>query len=150
MITDPATEGLHVRRVIHASRQRVFSAWTNPDEILLWFGPGDCRTLDVQVDLRVGGGYKFRVLTHGMEMDLVGVFREITAPARLVYTWQFKGGPPPDMPETVVTVEFVEQGPAATEVRITHEQLPNAAAREQHRIGWEGCFDKLQALVTSR
>jgi uncharacterized protein YndB with AHSA1/START domain len=149
MITNPTTpESLNVQRLIRAPRARVFHAWTNPDDILKWFGPGDCRALEAKVDLRVGGSYRFRVLTHGMEMDLVGVFHEITAPSRLVYTWQFKGGPPPDMPETVVTVDFVEQD-AATEVRIKHEKLPTPEVREQHRIGWEGCCDKLDALVAA-
>jgi uncharacterized protein YndB with AHSA1/START domain len=150
MITDPVIpESLIVHRLIRAPRERVFHAWTNPDDILKWFGPGECRVLDAKVDLRVGGSYRFRVLTHGMEMDLVGVFREISLPSRLVYTWQFKGGPPPDMPETFVTVEFVEQD-AGTEIRIKHEKLPTAEVREQHRIGWEGCLDKLTALVAQR
>jgi uncharacterized protein YndB with AHSA1/START domain len=149
MITNPTTpESLNVQRLIRAPRARVFHAWTNPDDILKWFGPGDCRALEARVDLRVGGSYRFRVLTHGMEMDLLGVFHEISAPSRLVYTWQFKGGPPPDMPETVVTVEFVEQD-GGTEVRIKHEKLPTPEAREQHRIGWEGCCDKLDALVAA-
>jgi uncharacterized protein YndB with AHSA1/START domain len=149
MITNPTSpENLNVQRLIHAPRARVFHAWTNPDDILKWFGPGDCRALEAKVDLRVGGSYRFRVLTHGMEMDLVGVFHEIASPSRLVYTWQFKGGPPPDMPETLVTVEFVEQD-VGTEVRIKHEKLPTTGAREQHRIGWEGCCDKLDALVAA-
>jgi uncharacterized protein YndB with AHSA1/START domain len=147
MITPPTPpENLHVQRVIHARRERVFRAWTTPEEILKWFGPGDCRALDAKVDLRVGGSYHFRVFTQGMEMDLVGVFREITAPSRLVYTWQFKGGPPPNMPETLVTVDFVEKS-SATEVRIKHEKLPTAEVRAQHRMGWEGCLEKLEALV---
>jgi uncharacterized protein YndB with AHSA1/START domain len=147
MIINPApAENLNIQRVIRAPRERVFQAWTNPEDILKWFGPGDCRALEAKVDLRVGGSYRFRVLTHGMEMDLVGVFHEIVEPTRLVYTWQFKGGPPPDMPETFVTVEFIEHG-TDTEVRIKHEKLPPAELREQHRIGWEGCLDKLNALV---
>jgi uncharacterized protein YndB with AHSA1/START domain len=142
-------ENLTVQRVIRAPRERVFRAWTDPNEILKWFAPGDCRALQAHVELRVGGNYHFRVFTHGIEMDLVGVFREITAPSRLVYTWQFKGGPPPDMPETLVTVEFVEKG-SSTEIRIKHEQLPTSEVREQHRLGWEGCLDKLDALVATR
>jgi uncharacterized protein YndB with AHSA1/START domain len=149
-MTTPATpESLYVQRVIRAPRARVFAAWTTPGDIMRWFGPGDCRALDVKVDLRPGGSYNFRVLTQGKEMNLTGVFREITAPSRLVYTWQFVGGPPPGMPETLVTVEFVEQG-TATEVRIRHEQLPNTAVREQHLIGWQGCLDKLETLVAGQ
>jgi uncharacterized protein YndB with AHSA1/START domain len=147
MITDPVVpESLNVQRIIRAPRERVFHAWTNPDDILKWFGPGDCRALDAKVDLRVGGSYRFRVLTHGMEMDLVGVFHEVAAPSRLVYTWRFKGGPPPDMPETLATVEFLEKD-SATEIRIKHEKLPTNEVREQHRMGWEGCLEKLSALV---
>jgi uncharacterized protein YndB with AHSA1/START domain len=41
MIADPAAfENLNVQRVIRAPRERVFRAWTNPDDILKWFGPG--------------------------------------------------------------------------------------------------------------
>jgi uncharacterized protein YndB with AHSA1/START domain len=150
MITDPtAPESLIMHRLIRAPRERVFRAWIDPDDILKWFGPGDCRALEAKVDLRVGGSYRFRVLTHGMEMDLVGVFHEISAPSRLVYTWQFKGGPPPDMPETFVTVEFIEKD-NGTEVRIKHDKLPTNEVREQHRMGWVGCLEKLDALVSQR
>jgi uncharacterized protein YndB with AHSA1/START domain len=147
MTSNPAApENLVVKRVIRAPRERVFRAWTDPDEILKWFAPGECRALQTRVDLRVGGSYHFRVFTHGMEMDLVGVFREIQAPARLVYTWQFRGGPPPAMPETLVTVEFGETD-SGTEVRIKHEKLPSEEVRGQHRLGWEGCLEKLAAHV---
>jgi glutathione S-transferase len=152
MITNPAKpENLNVQRLIRAPRARVFQAWTNPDDILKWFGPGDCRALEAKVDLRVGGVYRFRVLTHGMEMDLVGVFHEITPPSRLVYTWQFKGGPPPDMPETLVTVEFVDQN-GGTEVRIKHEKLPTPEARETASAGkgaatnWPRCSQRADLI----
>jgi uncharacterized protein YndB with AHSA1/START domain len=50
------------------------------------------------------------------------------------------------MPETLVTVDFFERD-SATEIRIKHEKLPTAEVRDQHRMGWEGCLDKLSALV---
>ena len=46
----------------------------------------------------------------------------------------------------LVTVEFVERG-EATEVVITHEQLPDEEQRERHRYGWHACLDKLPAAV---
>jgi uncharacterized protein YndB with AHSA1/START domain len=46
---------LQLNRVIDAPRERAFTAWTTPDAIKVWFGLEDCRLLEAQVDLRVGG-----------------------------------------------------------------------------------------------
>src|SRR6266446_879263 len=137
---------LQVSRLIKAPRERVFAAWTTPEDIVKWFGPDTCRVLSAKVDLRVGGEYFFRVKGHMGELDLRGVYREVKAPARLVFTWSFKGDPQVEFGETIVTVDFVEID-GGTDVQITHEAFPNAEARDSHNYGWNGCFDKLAAYV---
>jgi len=138
---------LRVSRLIKAPRDRVFAAWTNPEDIMKWFGPETCRVLSAKVDLRPGGAYHFRVKGSEMgELDLRGVYREVKPPSRLVYTWAFKGNPQVEIGETVVTVDFIERD-GGTDVQITHEAFPNAFARDNHNYGWNGCFDKLAAYL---
>ena len=127
---------LRLNRVIAASRERAFAAWTTPDAIKGWFGPASCRVLDVQIDLRVGGEYCFRLSTEQLgEIKVSGQYQEVTPPAKLVYTWQWAGNPEP------VGV--------STEIRLTHEQLPSIESRDDHARGWSGTFDKLEKYLVS-
>lgn len=135
---------LRATRLIKAPRERVFAAWTTPDDIMKWFGPETCQVLSAKVDLRAGGEYHFRVKGQDMgEMDLRGIYREIKRPARLVFTWNWKGNPAMEFGETVVTVDFLDKE-GFTEVQITHDRFPNAEVQEMHNHGWNGCLDKLE------
>jgi uncharacterized protein YndB with AHSA1/START domain/predicted enzyme related to lactoylglutathione lyase len=148
----PAT--LRVTRLIKAPRERVFAAWTTPQDIMKWFGPETCRVLSAKVDLSVGGEYHIRVKSEQMaskpelncpsgELELRGVYREVKRPSRLVYTWNWKGAEAVEFGETLVTVDFLERN-GFTEVQITHDRLPTAEQRENHSHGWNGCLDKLE------
>jgi len=141
---------LRVSRLIKAPRERVFAAWTTPAEIVKWFGPETCRVLSAKVDLRVGGEYHFRVKGEGCEpgkemgeLDLRGIYREVKAPSRLVYTWSWHGDPSVELGETLVTVDFLDKE-GFTEVQITHDRFPNPEVREQHNYGWTGSLQKLE------
>ena len=48
--------------------------------------------------------------------------------------------------ETLVTVEFLEQG-ESTELVLTHERLPHAEAVEGHRQGWTACMEVLSNYI---
>ena len=136
--------GLEVKRLIKAPRERVFAAWTTPDDIMKWFGPASCHALSAQVDLRVGGEYRIRSMTDPYgELEVIGEFRVVTPPSKLVYTWKWKEAPMNAIGETLVTVDFSEVN-GWTEVRLRHEGFPSAEARDQHTHGWTGCLDKLE------
>jgi uncharacterized protein YndB with AHSA1/START domain len=138
---------LEIKRLIKAPRERVFDAWTSPDEILKWFGPeGTCQPLSAQVDLRVGGEYRIRAISQacGGPTEVSGVYREVQRPSRLVYTWQWND-PPLNFGETLVTVDFVDFN-GATEVRLHQEGFPNVEMRDGHNYGWSASFDKLERL----
>lgn len=138
---------LEIKRLIKAPRDRVFAAWTTPQDIQKWFGPGPCRVLSAKVDLRPGGEY--RIQAEGGECgncEVVGVYREIKRPSRLVYTWQWQGS---EMGETLVTVDFAEVD-GWTEVRLRHEGFPAAEPRDKHNQGWDGCLDKLEKMFSTR
>jgi len=140
-----STVTLRLQRSFAAPRERVFQAWTTPAEMKQWKAPGDMTTPLAEVDLRPGGKYRIHMrASDGAEHHLVGVYRVVEPPKKLVYTWRWENEP--DAPETLVTVEFFERG-GATDLVLTHELFPNEEARSKHEHGWTGCLDKLARVV---
>lgn len=137
-----AAATLRLQRTFAAPREAVFRAWTDPRALKAWFAPDDAfRTPVAEVDLREGGRYRIVMLAPDGERHTVhGVFREIRAPERLVFTWAWESWPPSQ--ETLVTVELREVG-SQTELTLTHERLPSVEARDKHAEGWNGCLDRL-------
>lgn len=144
--TIPAETALRLRRVFAAPRQRVFDAWTRPEELKRWCAPSeDYSTPIAEIDLRVGGRYRIGMKSPDGNLYVVtGTYREVQPPEKLVYTWSWEGG---EMGETLVTVEFREVE-GATELVLTHELFPDTKAREDHEQGWTGCLERLGRLVS--
>ena len=130
---------LTLRRTYPASRKKVFDAWTDPQALSRWFAPSpEHRCAEAVVDLRVGGRYRIDMRTpDGTSHPVGGVFREIKASERLVFTWRWEK-PELDEGETLVTVQLREHGDG-TEMELTHE-LPTVESRDKHGWGWKGCL----------
>jgi len=76
-----------ITREFAAPRARVFAAHTEPDLLMRWFGPHDWRLTVCEIDLRIGGGWRYVMHgSQGQEMVLRGSYLEIDPPARLVTT----------------------------------------------------------------
>lgn len=135
---------LRLRRVIRASRERVFAAWTNPAMLMRWWGPGPVTCPAAEIDLREGGEYRIGNLEpNGTVIWITGRFERVRAPEELVYTWAVSNiaGEP-----TLVRVEFLLH-PEGTELVLTHDRFFVDAVRDMHLEGWGLCIDKLEALL---
>jgi uncharacterized protein YndB with AHSA1/START domain len=140
---------LYLTRVVAASRERAFAAWTTPDAVKTWFGPEDCEVLDARIDLRIGGTYRFVLSAKRLgQFSVTGQYKEVKPPNKLIYTWRWEGSAELTDATSLVTVEFVSAGPA-TEIRLTHEQLPDLESRDSHGHGWKGALDKFARYVAS-
>ena len=148
--TEQATV-LRLSRHIDASREEVFDAWTHPDVLRQWwaaFPTWEC-TL-AEVDLRPGGRY--RLAMHDPESGnthtVMGEYKEIERPERLVYTWAWESNEDAmkGSEDTLVTVEFNEDD-GGTEIVLTHSGFATPELRDQHTHGWIGCLDNLQSRV---
>ena len=133
---------LKISRRIRADRQAVWDAWTRPEHVMKWSCPVPGGVREFEADFRVGGAYALAREVDGMPHTAIGRYREIDAPHRLVYTWDWREG---SIGETLVTVEFEERD-GETEVTLTHEGFPTAEARDNHRQGWTGCVQNFEAL----
>lgn len=144
--SEPALR-LVVRRSIAARHERVFRAWTDPQQIVKWMSPSEGITTEVaEFDVRVGGSYRIGYRTANGLIFVGGTFSEVVVPAKLVYSWIWE--PPNENAgvETLVTVEFFEKG-NATELVLTHERFSNATMRDRHEHGWNGCFAGFAAFI---
>ena len=135
---------LQVRRTFSVSREELFKAWTEPEELKKWFGPDEtCQIPIAEIDLRVEGRYRIRIESNeGAVHQVTGIYREVKAPEKLVFTWFWEEGGM-DIEETLVTVEFQDAGESNTEVILTHQRFPNQEAVNNHRQGWQGSLNRL-------
>jgi uncharacterized protein YndB with AHSA1/START domain len=139
-------ETLVVRKTIQASPERLFAAWTEPEQLRAWWGPEGVVCIEAEVDLRPGGRYRIgNQFPDQSVLWIVGEFEAVEPPRRLVYTWRVEGIS--QAPERV-TVQFDSRG-AATEVIVTHDRIASRELRDQHLHGWEGCLAGLAEYVSA-
>jgi uncharacterized protein YndB with AHSA1/START domain len=143
---------LQMNRRFEAPRERVFEAWTSPEVLKDWWRAGpDWSTPVAEVDLRPGGSY--RLAMHdpesGQTHTLVGEYREVQPPERLVYTWTWESNPDEmkGSAGSLVTVEFAEEG-GSTEVSITHSGFATEEIRDLHVHGWDGVLANLERVLS--
>jgi uncharacterized protein YndB with AHSA1/START domain len=144
MATEAATKpSLTLKRRLKAPPAKVFAAWTDPEKVKVWMGPGEIKALRVETDLRVGGRFRWVMQApDGEEHDVSGVYREVVANRKLVFTWAWKSTPER---ESLVTVEIKPDGDGSL-LTLTHEQFFDADARDRHQGGWTSALDKMEKM----
>jgi len=142
--SDPHT--LTITRVLPASRQAVFAAWTTAESVRQWMCPEAVSIPLAELDARVGGAFRVEMLVAGERVVHTGVYREIRPPEKLVFTWTSKNTRHRD---TLVTVELRALG-VETELTLTQALLPDEDATRQHARGWAQIVEHLAAYLETR
>ncbi|HKE49179.1 MAG TPA: SRPBCC family protein [Rhodanobacteraceae bacterium] len=100
-------------RVFDAPRDLVFDALTTPALLKRWFGPHGWTLTECEVDLRVGGAWRFfSTGPGGRTMGMRGVYREIVRPERILYTESFDDWA--DQGAALITTTLVERAGTTT------------------------------------
>ena len=137
---------LWLRRLVPAPPARVFAALTEPEDVARWWGPHLFATPGVELDLRVGGRYRFTMQPpEGDRFHVSGEFLEIDPPSGLAFTFRWDE-PTPDDRETVVTLTLDDVG-EATELSLRQGDFATEERLALHRGGWSDSLDKLSALL---
>lgn len=139
--TDPHM--LIITRVLPASPQAVFDAWTTAESVRHWMCPDSASIPLAELDVRVGGTFRVDMLDQGERVIHIGVYREVRPPEKLVFTWMSKYTLHRD---TLVTVELRALGDE-TELVLTQTLLPDEAATYQHTRGWTQIVEHLATYL---
>ena len=137
---------LTLERHYPVAPEKVWRAWTDPQTLARWWGPGEPVSL-AELDVRVGG--RFRIVFGGPDGKLhecAGTYKEVVPNQKLVFTWCWPNSTPERV--SVVTIVFKDLN-GKTELVFTHEQLFDEAARDGHKRGWTGALDKLEQFLQS-
>ncbi len=141
-----ATHTLRLSRNFKVPRSLVFDAFTQVDQVTKWWGPKGFTTPEAEMDVRVGGKYRFGMQSpDGNVMHVRGEYQVIDAPNKIAFTWAWEEGDMADI-ETLVTIELLDRG-GSTEVVLTHERFRDETAKRLHGEGWTSSLDCLGEAV---
>lgn len=148
-VADAAELQLVVSRLIAAPRALVFKAWTEPGHVARWWGPQGFVTTYCKMDIRPGGAFRFCMRSPaGTDHWKRGVYREIVAPERIVFTfaWEDADGNPGH--ELLTTVTFAEHA-GGTMLTLRQAVFQSAEACDSHRGGWTSCLERFAEYIVN-
>lgn len=154
-----ASKWVRIERLFDGPVETVWQLWTDPELFKKWYGPNGMSVPTADMDVKVGGTRKICMAMQSpersMSMWFTGVYKEVQAPTRLVYTESMcdedgtiippqKMGMPDDFPDvTEVIVELTAEGDQ-TRMVMVHVGVQEGTAGAG---GWNQAFDKLGTLI---
>lgn len=142
-----AEPALEIKRVFAAPRELVWRAWTDPRQLAQWWGPRCFDNPVCELDLRPGGSLRIEMRApDGTIYPMTGVYQEIDAPARLVFTSAALDESGQPVLEVLTTLTFEDQG-GQTLLTMTAKVISVTAVGRQclagMEEGWNQTLDKL-------
>lgn len=148
-VTTPSDDEIRMTRLFNAPRELVFEAMTRPEHVVQWWGRlGEGYSVPVcEIDLRVGGKWRFVNRHPKGEVAFHGEYREIAPPSRLVFTEIFE-----EFPDTVsvVSTEFADEGGKTrmtATVRYPSREVRDMVLATGMSTGAGISYDRLEDLV---
>jgi uncharacterized protein YndB with AHSA1/START domain len=138
---------LRIERVLDATPEAVFRAWTTREAMEQWYRDGEDHVARVtELDVRLGGRYRVEWGPAGQPPYVEhGEFLEIDPPRRLVMTETLEGVEP-GWVATRVTVELHDLD-GKTRLVLLHEGFPTPGHRDLAAGGWPGFLDRIERLL---
>jgi uncharacterized protein (TIGR03086 family) len=147
----PSDNEILITRSFEAPARFVWEALTTPRHLLRWWGPDWCPLVSCEIDLRVGGSWRYVARdADGNELGWHGVYRDIEPRERIVSTEVFEGFPDAESTNTMTLHE-------ADSVTTLHTLVVHASKenRDGHlssgmEEGMQGTFNRLDDLLAAR
>jgi uncharacterized protein YndB with AHSA1/START domain len=150
MVTLPEDEQILITREFDAPKHLVYKAWTTPELVKRWWSGNRGETKIVEIDLRVGGAWRYVMVTDGgFEVAFHGEYREIVPNERIVSTEVYEGMPEA---ESLNTATFAESDGRTTLMVLV--QYASKEARDAHiesgmETGMQEAMDILEQIAIS-
>ena len=140
---EPTGTRLRLEKILAVPPERVFSAFSDADQLRRWWGPAGFTVAGLQFPAVEGTDY--RIIMQPPEGDVFhirGTFHDVEAPRRLVFTFIYEE-PDPDDQETLVTLTFEPLDPG-TRLGLDQGPFKTMARLELHRDGWTETLERLE------
>jgi uncharacterized protein YndB with AHSA1/START domain len=151
VLTLPSDTEYLITRAFDAPTDLVFKALTTTELVQRWWGFETSEWLVCEIDLRVGGKWRYVMRDEGMEVGFHGEYREIEPPHRLVFTEMYEGVPDPgpdNYPLNTVTLEELDGVTTMTVlVQHTSKEDRDAVLASGMESGMQVSYDRLEDLV---
>ena len=150
VITLPSDTEILITRAFDAPAELIFKAFTTPELVQQWWGFETSEWLVCEIDLRVGGQWRYVIRERDMEVGFHGEYREIDGPHRLVSTEVYEGFPDAGS-LNIMTLDEVD-GVTTMSTLVQHEtqehrDMQLASGMES---GMQVSYDRMEDLVRQR
>jgi uncharacterized protein YndB with AHSA1/START domain len=141
-----ANNSVTLHKVLKASPEKVFRAFTDPTAMASWLPPYGFLCVVHSMDAKVGGRYKmsFTNFSTGNSHSFGGEYLEIKPNEFLKYSDKFVD---PNMPGEMITSVWLKKVLVGTELKVIQEGIPATIPVEMCYLGWQESLEKLTKLV---
>lgn len=147
-VTLPSDREVRLTRVFDAPRTMVYDALTKPELLKRWFGPRGFSLPVCEVDLRVGGRWRYELAgPDGKTMGMGGKYLELSPPDGLVHTEAFDDFPGEARVTTVLTEKDGKTTLVVTSLAASKE-IRDAVIASGMEHGAAETYDRLAELLT--
>lgn len=135
-----------LHRVLKATPEKVFRAFTQPDAFASWLPPYGFVCVVHNLEVKVGGDYKMSFINFstGNGHSFGGTYLEIKPNEFLKYTDKFDD---PNLPGEMITSVWLNKVSCGTELKVIQEGIPAVIPTEMCYLGWQESLEKLAKLV---
>lgn len=141
-----ANNSVSLHRMIKASPEKVYRAFTEATAMASWIPPYGFLCTVHHMDVKVGGTFRmsFHNFTTGNGHSFGGEYVEVKPNEFLKYTDKFDD---PNLPGEISTSVWIQKTLVGTELKVLQENIPSAIPAEMCYLGWQESLEKLIKLV---
>lgn len=135
-----------LHRVIKATPEKVYRAFTEPNALASWIPPYGFLCVVNTMNVKVGGSYRMSFINFstGTGHSFGGEYLELKPNEFIKYTDRFDD---PNLPGEMITSVWLKEVSGGTELKIVQEGIPEVIPLDMCYLGWQDSLDKLIRLV---
>ncbi|HEX6227222.1 MAG TPA: SRPBCC family protein [Chryseolinea sp.] len=140
------SNSVSLHRILKASPEKVFRAFTQPSAMATWSPPYGFICTVHEMKAEKGGSFRmsFENFSTGNSHSFGGTYLEFKANEFLKYSDKFDD---PNLPGEIITTVSLRKTIVGTEIKIQQDGIPDAIPAEMCYLGWQESLDKLTKLV---
>ena len=138
---------IQVSKSFNASKEKLYKAWTEPEELKQWWKPMDKQLTKVENEITEGGTVRYQFEDN---LQVRGEYKEVTPGEKLVYSWIW------EVPEEslhkgeyLLTVSFKDDGDGGSSLDISQQNIMEEHAVKPHQTGWDEALEDLKNYLAS-